>query len=320
MTRFRLAVLCATLAVFCLLLAPAPVMAKAVYFQPGASAASVSGQVRGYDTRTHEISVAAGQHLTVDLKSQNSSLYFNIYAPGNVPGSGAVLYDASRADMPYRASLSRGGTYTVEVYLMRNAARRAEWATYRLDIVRTPPSAAPASRNVSRQRPLVRPGTQAVTRIAPSVRAAPVSVTRPVPRPYLRQSFTSQRLYPGPVVETPLAGFSSMPPRPRPRSFLTATRAYAFAAEDLALPCKPGPGKITQKCAFNLSQMAGSAVIRVVLPDGRLRAFRLSDEGNASTVGDVAQPLQVVKEEGLVTVIPAPGERIEVPQTILRRP
>ncbi|MDM7255467.1 MAG: hypothetical protein P3W90_002065 [Paracoccus sp. (in: a-proteobacteria)] len=295
-------------------------MAKAVYFQPGASAASVSGQVRGYDTRTHEISVAAGQRLTVDLKSQNSSLYFNIYAPGNLPGTGSVLFDASRGDMPYRATLSRSGTYTVEVYLMRNAARRAEWATYRLAIVRTPPSAAPVARHVSHQRPRFRPGAQVGAQIARPLRAAPVSVTRPVPRPYLRQSFTSQRLYPGPIVETPVLGFSSMPPPPRPRSFVTMTRPYAVAAENLALPCKPGPGKITQKCAFNLSQRAGSAVVRVVMPDGRLRAFRLSEEGNASTVGDVAQPLQVVKEDGLVTVIPAPGERIEIPQAILRRP
>lgn len=315
MSRPRFVALCALLSVLYLFIPVGAALAKAVYFQPGATAASVSDQIRGYDTRVYEVTIAPGQRLTVDLKSKNSSLYFRIYGPGTAPGRATAMFDAALQDMPYSGGVLQSGTYSVEVYLTRNAARRAEWATYRVDVVRSPVAARAAVPVSPWSRPPARPPAANIARSpysAPVVSVAPLTVARPRLRP-----FPAPR-YDRPIVETPPIRFST-PPAPRPRHLLTAVAPYPAVPEDLALPCKPGPGKVTQKCAFNLSQVAGSAVIRVVLPDGRMRAFRLSEEGNASTVGDTAFPLQVVKEDGLVTVIPAPGERIEVPQAVLRR-
>ena len=73
--------------------------------------------------------------MTIALTSDNTAAYFNLYEPGQGPGGealavGDMLPEINRFD----GVLAASGTYTVSVYLFRNAARRGETADFTLDI------------------------------------------------------------------------------------------------------------------------------------------------------------------------------------------
>ena len=67
--------------------------------------------------------------MTVTLDSSNTFNFFNVWAPGR----DTALYDETSGD-PYSGTLPETGDYRVQVYLMRNAARRDESANYTLTI------------------------------------------------------------------------------------------------------------------------------------------------------------------------------------------
>ena len=76
------------------------------------------------------IAAAAGQTLSVDLSTSNASLYFNILPQG----SEEAVFIGSTSGNVADVSLPAAGNYIVQVYLMRNAARRDETASYTLGI------------------------------------------------------------------------------------------------------------------------------------------------------------------------------------------
>lgn len=90
----------------------------------------LNGAIAGDETAAYLVEAEAGQTLSVDLSTANGALSFNIRPQGqqealfNGSVSGAV------ADLP----LTEGGTYVIEVYLMRSAARRAEQARFTIGI------------------------------------------------------------------------------------------------------------------------------------------------------------------------------------------
>ncbi|MFC6632122.1 DNA breaking-rejoining protein [Microbulbifer taiwanensis] len=92
------------------------------------------GTIRGNDTATYRLGATAGQHLHVLLQTDNASNYFNIYAPGKDPGEEA-LFTGSVDGNSYSAIVPADGLYTVQVFLMRNAAQRNESAHYKLHTV-----------------------------------------------------------------------------------------------------------------------------------------------------------------------------------------
>ncbi len=106
---------------------PAP---RAVQFAKGTSSAQVRGSVKGSGDIAYTVSARAGQTLTVSMKSPKSSLYFNI----NPPGSMASMFIGNVSGQEAQVMLPADGTYTVLVYLMRNAARRNESASFTLDL------------------------------------------------------------------------------------------------------------------------------------------------------------------------------------------
>jgi len=71
--------------------------------------------------------------MVVVLKTDNGSNYFNIFAPGKKPGDEAMFIGSTLGDR-YDGTLPADGKYTVQVYLMRNAARRNEKVNYTLEI------------------------------------------------------------------------------------------------------------------------------------------------------------------------------------------
>lgn len=108
---------------------PAP-RKERVVFAPGASSATVKGQVKGDQTVDYVVPAAAGQTLTVTLKPSNASTYFNVLPPDS---ENVAMYAAQTGD-PYSGMLPADGDYKVRVYLMRNAARRGAASTYTLTV------------------------------------------------------------------------------------------------------------------------------------------------------------------------------------------
>jgi hypothetical protein len=113
----------------------APVMAddvrrETVHFAPGTSGSTIKSQVKGYDSVQYSLGVKAGQKMSVQLDSSNASLYFNITAPG----AAAALYNGSIDGNGTTVTIPSSGKYVIDVYLMRNAARRGETAAYTLTL------------------------------------------------------------------------------------------------------------------------------------------------------------------------------------------
>lgn len=125
------------LATIAMLAAPAvyadDVRTETVRFETGASSATITDSIKGYESVSYELGAAEGQSMAVDMSVDNLSAYFNIYGPGKGPGDEA-LYVGSTGGTRYQGTLPSTGTYTVNVYLFRNAARRDEVANYTLEI------------------------------------------------------------------------------------------------------------------------------------------------------------------------------------------
>ncbi len=99
-----------------------------VPFDKGADSVKFNQSIKGPRTAQYRVSAKAGQILTVDLKPSNASAYFNITAKG----ADYALFNGSIMGNHFMGPLPVDGEYTVQVYLMRNAARRNEVAYYSL--------------------------------------------------------------------------------------------------------------------------------------------------------------------------------------------
>lgn len=96
---------------------------------PDAPAQKLSGKIKGYDTVEYTIVVPAAGTLELALKSSNSSNYFNV----TVPSAEQAMFVGPRDGGQFRSTAQTALSYTVSVYLMRNAARRGERASYVLE-------------------------------------------------------------------------------------------------------------------------------------------------------------------------------------------
>ena len=104
-----------------------------VRFSRGANSTAIKSSITGYHSVNYTLDAKAGQTMTVDLKTNNTSNYFNIYKPGKGPGDQA-MYIGSTKGNSFFGALPASGKYTIQVYLMRNAARRNETANFTLTI------------------------------------------------------------------------------------------------------------------------------------------------------------------------------------------
>jgi SH3-like domain-containing protein len=101
-----------------------------VAFAPGAAGTILSGTIRGDRGVKYVLGAAAGQKMSVSMTTDNASAYFNIRRSG----SDTAIYNGSVSGNSTTVALPAGGDWVVQVYLMRNAARRGEVANYRLSI------------------------------------------------------------------------------------------------------------------------------------------------------------------------------------------
>jgi hypothetical protein len=122
----------AVLAALVTLVTSTAVLARSetVKFPRGASGTSIQASIAGRDSNQYKIGVTAGQTLSVQLDTSNSSNYFNITAPG----ASEALYNSSISGNGTSFVVPSSGNYVIDVYLMRNAARRNETASYTLTI------------------------------------------------------------------------------------------------------------------------------------------------------------------------------------------
>ncbi len=109
---------------------PAPPRQERVTFATGATAATITGQLKGDADVDYLVRAAAGQTLSVELKVSNRSNYFNVLPPGSAD---VAMYVGQTGDA-YTGLLPADGDYKVRVYLMRSAARRNEVSTFTLTI------------------------------------------------------------------------------------------------------------------------------------------------------------------------------------------
>lgn len=104
-----------------------------IQFAKGASSKIIKASIRGDQSKLYSINVRAGQKLTVKLVTSNASSYFNITAPG----AEQALFIGSSEGNNYSGIVPSSGDYQIDVYLMRNAARRNETANYTLTVSAT---------------------------------------------------------------------------------------------------------------------------------------------------------------------------------------
>ncbi|TKW79380.1 MAG: hypothetical protein DI543_05515 [Bradyrhizobium icense] len=103
---------------------------EAVKFKPGGTSTTLRGSIRGYDGIRYSVGASAGQVMSVLFSPSNRSCYMNVSAPG----AASAAFNGSVSGNKYAANLSASGEYAIQVYLMRNAARRNEKCRYRLTI------------------------------------------------------------------------------------------------------------------------------------------------------------------------------------------
>lgn len=103
---------------------------ETVKFKRGASSTSIEDSISGRESVTYLVGVSAGQRMSVQLDTDNTSNYFNITGPG----ASAALFNGSIDGNSTSFTIPSSGNYQIDVYLMRNAARRGETANYDLTI------------------------------------------------------------------------------------------------------------------------------------------------------------------------------------------
>lgn len=104
---------------------------KQVEFDIGSNSATMHGKVKGYETVYYKLNAKSGQTMRVKLDS--SVAYFNIFSPHKGPGDAAMFIGSTEGEK-YEGMLSKNGTYTIQVYMMRNEARRGTKALYVLEV------------------------------------------------------------------------------------------------------------------------------------------------------------------------------------------
>ncbi|MFN9175338.1 MAG: hypothetical protein ACK58N_12755 [Synechocystis sp.] len=112
-------------------LANSDIRTERVQFKPGTSGTVIKGSIKGDQTIDYVINARQNQSANISLGSKNSSVNFNIIAPGE---KDTAFFNSSTNGTQFEGKLPKTGDYKVRVYLMRNAARNNEVANYSLDI------------------------------------------------------------------------------------------------------------------------------------------------------------------------------------------
>lgn len=104
-----------------------------VHFAAGESSATLTDTITGYGSVDYLLDARAGQTMSVVFEPSSTAAYFNIYEPGKGPGEEAMFIGAVNGN-EYAGVLPLDGTYTIQVYLVRAAARRGESSDFQIHV------------------------------------------------------------------------------------------------------------------------------------------------------------------------------------------
>lgn len=103
---------------------------QAIHFAAGASSASLTGTVKGYDTASYTLDARKGQTMTVVLVSTGSvACVFNVSPP-----TGDPLFMGSAGGDAFTGTLPADGSYSIGVFQMRAAILEHENCHYTLSV------------------------------------------------------------------------------------------------------------------------------------------------------------------------------------------
>lgn len=116
---------------------PLAVMAQApmpkperVQFAKGTSSSAIKGTIKGDQSRSFVVNLRAGQRISVKLVSSNASANFNVTAPG----AQQAMFIGSVSGNTMNDVVPSSGDYKIDLFLMRNAARRNESVSFTITI------------------------------------------------------------------------------------------------------------------------------------------------------------------------------------------
>ena len=113
-----------------------PVRHEKIELAQGTALKKLRGKIKGDEAVEYRIAVPAGGALSLKLTSANRSTNFNVSAEG----ADEALFVSSRDGDHFTATVPAGAVYKVSVYLMRNAARRHETASYGMEAIASAPT------------------------------------------------------------------------------------------------------------------------------------------------------------------------------------
>jgi hypothetical protein len=101
-----------------------------IQFQKGANGTTIKSQIKGREIVDYLVEASAGQTISIVLKPDHPSNYFNLLPPE----SESAMFIGSTSGEKFKALLPADGKYTIRVYLMRSAARRNVKSRYTLSV------------------------------------------------------------------------------------------------------------------------------------------------------------------------------------------
>lgn len=101
-----------------------------VQFAKGKSSTTIKGTLKGDQSRQFVVNLRAGQTMTVKLTATNQSTYFNVTAPG----AQEAMFIGSTSGDTMTEVIPSSGDYIIDLYMMRNAARRGETTKFTIAI------------------------------------------------------------------------------------------------------------------------------------------------------------------------------------------
>lgn len=105
-----------------------------VNFLQGSPHTNLTGKFQGYNDVRYRIYAKKGQILKFDINSLGNLAYVNIFAPGTKPGKDTALLIGSTVGFKGELILPTDGDYIIQVYQMRNSARKNKNVKYNLDL------------------------------------------------------------------------------------------------------------------------------------------------------------------------------------------
>ena len=107
---------------------------QSIHFAQGTDQKTQTGQFKGYDDVQYQVYAKQGQRLKFEISSHQHLASINIFAPGKKPGQDdAILLGASQGQTG-DIILPADGEYTLQVYQMRNSARKNKTVNFKLDL------------------------------------------------------------------------------------------------------------------------------------------------------------------------------------------